>query len=98
MTNVQIIAINEAELIKDGKMEEYEELHTYAHWKQLGFSVKKGEKAITKFPIWKYSTKTKKASTEKDNSDDTTDEKNSYCFMKMSAFFKTSQVEPLKAE
>lgn len=94
MTNVQIIAIQEASLIADGKMGENEELHTYARWKQLGFSVKKGEKAITKFPIWKYSTKTKK--TEKE--DDTTDEKDSYCFMKMSAFFKTSQVEPLKTE
>lgn len=99
MTNIEIIAINEASLIADGKMTENEELHTYAHWKQLGFSVKKGEKAVTKFPVWKRKTKkveeAEESTDEKDSS--TNDEKYSY-FMKMSAFFKTSQVEPITTE
>lgn len=41
------------------KIEEPEEIHTFLIWKELGFSVKKGEKAIAKFDIWKYTQKKK---------------------------------------
>lgn len=107
MTNAMIILAEQVKLAEEGKikyldtystivingekkrLQDIEEIHTFARWKQLGFSVKKGQKAIAKFPIWKYTTK--KNSNEKDSNDD---EKNSYCFMKMSAFFSASQVEP----
>ena len=69
-----------------------EEIHTFQKWQQLGYSVKKGEKSEIKFPIWKYAGK-------KTKDDETGEEKevNPHCFMKMSAFFKASQVEPMKA-
>ena len=82
MTNVMLIAIEEARLIQEGKMREDEELHTFKKWQQLGYSIKKGEKAIAKFPIWKH---TVKATEEGDEE--------AHMFMKMSCFFSTSQVE-----
>lgn len=44
------------------KLMEPEEIHTFSGWKALGYSVKKGEHAIAKFPIWKHAVK--KAETE----------------------------------
>lgn len=79
----------------DGHTEEVEvpePIHTYQAWKTLGYQVRKGEKAIAKFTIWKYTEKkakedipeiaVKEGDTIKTN-----------MFMKMSAFFKMSQVE-----
>lgn len=86
MTNVMLIAIEEARLIQEGKMREDEELHTFKKWQQLGYSVKKGEKAIAKFPIWKH---TVKATEEGDEE--------THMFMKMSCWFSTSQVERREA-
>lgn len=85
MTNIMLIAIEEARLIQEGKMREDEELHTFKKWQSLGYSVKKGEKAIAKFPIWKYTVK------EKDG------EEEAHTFMKMSCWFSTSQVERREA-
>lgn len=68
-----------------------EEIHTFEKWKSLGYAVRKGEKSTIKFPIWKYAGKKQK------NDDGETVEVNPHCFMKMSAFFKASQVEPMKA-
>lgn len=31
-----------------------EQIHTFSGWKQLGYRVKKGEKATAAFSIWKY--------------------------------------------
>ena len=66
-----------------------EEIHTFQAWKSLGYSVKKGEKAIAKFPIWKYTSK--KVETE-----DGEEKEISNMFMKTAAFFKVSQVEIIK--
>ena len=78
MTNAQIIMIESVKLMEDGiikgsgvfgetpdgkKIELPESIHTFAMWKSLGFQVKKGQHAVTKFPIWKY-TKGKKAEAE----------------------------------
>lgn len=68
-----------------------EEIHTFQKWRQLGFTVKKGEKSEIKFPIWKYGGKKKK------NDDGEEVVANPHCFMKESAFFKRSQVEPMTA-
>lgn len=87
MTNVAMIAIQEAMLIADGVMNADEEIHTFQRWKAMGYSVKKGEHAIAKFPIWKMGTKKDKDGEEVETG---------RMFMKTSAFFKTSQVEPMK--
>lgn len=63
-----------------------EEIHTFASWKAKGFAVKKGEKAIAKFPIWKHTVK-------KANAEDEEDE--TKMFLKMSFFFKASQVQAI---
>lgn len=34
-----------------------EEIHTFAGWKTLGYSVQKGQKAIAQIDIWKHTTK-----------------------------------------
>ena len=63
---------------------EPEQIHTFARWKALGFSVKKGEKAVAKFPIWKCAIK---------KSEDELTEEDKRLFMKLSAFFSAAQVE-----
>lgn len=68
-----------------------EEIHTFQIWKSMGYCVKKGEKACAKFPIWKYGGK----KTKDENGEEVV--ANPHCFLKESAFFKKSQVEPLGA-
>ena len=78
---------------KDGNetkqmVEEPEAIHTYAIWKQLGFQVKKGEKAKASFTIWKY-VEGKKQEEESDQ------EPESKMFMKKAHFFTIDQVEKI---
>lgn len=104
MCNEEILFRERVQLAKDGKLgttgrevihpdgfkcEEPEQIHTYSVWKQLGYSVKKGEKAITKIPIWKRTVKKKEV--------DGKEEEIENMFMKTSSFFKFSQVEKTKA-
>lgn len=63
---------------------EVEEIHTYSRWASLGYQVKKGEKAVSQFMIWKYVKKKKK---------ETDEENEARMFMKRASFFKRSQVE-----
>ena len=65
-------------------------IHTYQKWKQLGYQVKKGQKAIAQFPVWKY---TNKKTKDNDNTDG--EKENGYCFLKVSSFFKQEQVEQI---
>lgn len=85
ITNQQIIM---GEMIMRGITEE---IHTFQMWKSMGYNVKKGEKSEIKFPIWKYAGKKVKH----ENGEIT--EENKHCFMKESAFFRRSQVEPIRA-
>ena len=71
-----------------------EQIHTFQMWKTLGYKVKKGEKAIAKFPIWKYTSK-EKAEEEK-TGNPIEDAPITNMFMKVSAFFKASQVEKIE--
>lgn len=74
-----------------------EEIHTFAGWKKLGFKVKKGEHSIAQFPIWKYTSKKILDDAKKVVLDENGDEMvKENMFMKMSYFFKKSQVEELK--
>ena len=88
MTNNEMIFRATMELVLNGDIQPDEEIHTFARWKALGFSVKKGEHAIVKIPIWKMGTKKDEDGEEKETG---------RMFVKTSAFFATSQVEPLKA-
>jgi hypothetical protein len=49
MTNEEIIQ-NEKKVLGMG---EFEPLHTFQKWKELGFKVKKGEHAVTCTKLWK---------------------------------------------
>ena len=89
MTNAEIILGNKMILINEGIINEDTELHTYAHWKSLGYQVKKGEHAVAKFSIWKYTKGKKKEMSEEEA------QVKGYCFMKNSAWFTDKQVEPI---
>lgn len=65
---------------------EPEAIHTFAAWKDLGYSVRKGEKAVAKFAIWKYASKV---------DEETNEEIDRRLFMKNAAFFSASQVEAI---
>lgn len=67
-----------------------EAIHTYQRWKAMGYQVQKGEKAIAQFCIWKYT-----AAKSKDESEEQAQE-NGHCFMKLSSFFKMSQVQKIE--
>lgn len=82
------------------ELEMPEEIHTFAVWKSMGYSVKKGEHAIAKFPIWKYTAKmldtnTGNAETDKMNEEINNQGGKTNMFMKVAAFFKYSQVEKI---
>lgn len=66
-----------------------EDIHTFAGWKELGYSVKKGEHAIAKITIWKHTSKT----VVDENNEE---REKSSMFMKTAAFFKASQVEKIE--
>lgn len=73
-------------------------IHTYQAWKKLGYQVKRGEKAVAKFPVWKYLTKKKKEEEVPDDADGEDKKRSGKCYMKMSAFFTDEQVEKIKED
>ena len=75
------------------KMLEPEEIHSFSRWKEYGYGVKRGEKAIAKVEIWKC-VEAKKKEEEKPESKET--EEKDRMFKKMAFFFSPSQVEPLR--
>lgn len=80
-----------------------EEIHTFQGWKNLGYSVKKGEKSSIKFPIWKHTTKMLKTDTESPELNKMNEQINAQggqtnMFMKLSSWFTAAQVEPIKAK
>ena len=89
MTNVEIVSMAWAELVGSGVISESEEIHTFAKWRELGYTVKRGEKCIVKLTIWKHTAKEKTL----DNGETVTDAR---MFLKTAAFFSTSQVEKIK--
>ena len=80
-----------------------EVIHTFQGWKQLGYSVKKGEKSSIKFPIWKHTTKMLKTDTDSAELNKMNQQINEQggqtnMFMKTAAWFTFSQVEPIQAK
>ncbi len=70
---------------------EPEEIHTYQAWKTLGYQVRKGQKAVASFAIWKHVTKKK----SKDKAEEDSEEKGRM-FMKVASFFSASQVDAIQ--
>lgn len=68
-------------------VKETEPIHTYSAWRELGFQVQKGQKAVAQFVIWKHSG-------DKVDSE-TGEEKPGKMFMKRASFFKASQVQAI---
>ena len=75
------------------RLEEPEELHTFAAWKERGRVVKKGEKCKARIEIWKQG----KAYTAKNKDTGEEEERQGKMFMKTAFFFTIDQTEPLKA-
>lgn len=69
-------------------LDEPEDIHTFQAWKKLGYCVKKGEKAVAQFHIWKCVSK------EVENSEGMTEEQKKM-FMKKASFFSASQVQAM---
>lgn len=91
-TNAQIIFQNSIILMQSGVIKTIngmpEPIHTYQHWQDLGFQVRKGEKAIASFPIWKHVN----SKTELSENETIIREK---MIMKKSFFFSLSQVDKI---
>lgn len=82
---------------KDKELDMPEEIHTYQHWKDLGYQVQKGQKSIAKFPVWKHTGgKMEKMIDTEGNEQEVPDR--GRMFMKTAAFFSRSQVEEITAE
>lgn len=75
------------------EIKETEAIHTFAVWKSLGYSVKRGQHAVASFPIWKHVAKKDTVQLE-DGSEKEVDK--SKMFMKVAAFFTADQVEEIK--
>ena len=73
------------------KMEEPEQIHTYAKWKELGYQVRKGEKSDIKITVWKYRGRVQH---DEESGEDI---ETGRCFMKTAAFFTAAQVDRIPA-
>lgn len=81
---------------QDEEIDEIQPLRTFAVWKSLGYKVKKGEKAIAKFPIWKFVVNSKSDEVEIDENGDIVGQ--GKMFMKTSSFFTDTQVEKIEVK
>ena len=87
ITNKQIMEMYRAEKGISADVE----LYTFAAWKRLGFSVKKGEKSTHVVALWKYTEKKK-------DEDEEEKQIGGYCVTRNMHLFTREQVEPLKAK
>ena len=68
-----------------------EAIHTYNAWKELGFQVQKGQKAVGQFTIWKYA-----AGKHTDaEAEEATEEAPGRMFLKKASFFSAAQVQAI---
>lgn len=94
-TTGRTFEIEDAEGKKHTVMEP-EPIHTYRAWKELGYQVRKGEKAIAQFVIWKH-TGSKKDSVQMEDGSSVEFVDKGKMFMKKASFFKRSQVDAVGA-
>lgn len=79
-----------------GVIRETEKIHTFAEWKKSGYKVKKGSHAVAKFAIWMYTDKPSRATVQaRETAGQDTDAPDPHYYMKESAFFSASQVQPM---
>lgn len=72
--------------------------HTFAEWKKLGFSVKKGQHAAITCKLWKYTDKPGKAVRDAAaESGEDAPKTDPHFYMATAHLFNRLQVEPLKA-
>lgn len=83
------VIINEQGEEEEVEVLEAEPIHTYNGWKERGYQVQKGEKAIAQFTIWKRVVKKAKSDDEQDEAK---------MFMKIASWFKFSQVKKIEGE
>lgn len=74
-----------------------EEIHTFQHWKSLGYRVMKGQKSIAKFPVWKHTGRKTETMVDTDGNEVQAADRG-HMYMKTAAFFSRSQVEEIPAE
>ena len=87
MTNEEIVANTKKQL----GMGEFEPLHTFQKWKELGFKVKKGEHAIACTKLWKPKQK-------KYKDDDGEEKVENNFFLTKAYLFKLDQVERIETK
>lgn len=83
------------------EMMEPEQIHTFKAWKDLGYIVRKGEKARARFTIWNFSnrvSKAKRAELEAAGVMPEDVEGSGHYFMKQACFFAASQVQKIGEE
>jgi hypothetical protein len=71
-----------------------EEVHTYARWKQLGYKVKPGEKALFGTRLWKIVNRSASVYAEKEETAEVTHN----MYMCKAYLFGKSQVEKVEAK
>lgn len=95
-TNAEIILRESLNLVNQGvlkttgrvfvqELPEPEPIHTYNGWQDLGYQVKKGEKAKASFPIWKWAGK----------KDEETGQESGRCWQRKAFWFTADQVEKI---
>ena len=94
---ITVITVNAEGQEEKKQIEEPEPIHTYAAWKQLGFQVKKGSKAVAQINIWKHVSRKEEVEVKyTDGTTGTEEIDDSKMFMKLSSFFSLSQVERIQ--
>ena len=68
-------------------------LHTFAEWKRMGYTVRKGEKARMSCSIWRYNKKSETVQ-QKDGEEKEVDK--SHFYKQLAHFFTAEQVEKLE--
>jgi len=97
MTNEKIIEMHRQALIEAGIITANEAIHTFEAWKHMGYSVKRGEKSITRFSIWKKGNKMRDITVKTDDGKEEQQTVNiGNFFMKDSCFFASRQVEAIR--
>lgn len=79
------------------EVKETEPIHTFAAWKSLGYKVKKGEKAVAQFVIWKHS-KPKMTELPQPDGETALVPDKGRMFMKKASFFRACQVEKMEVK
>lgn len=79
-------------------VDEPEDLHTFKEWKDRGYMVQKGQKAIARFTIWNYTSMASKAARGAAEAEGKDPADDPHFYMKEACFFAAHQVKRIDAE